>query len=187
MGLAYLNGQSWKKITREERFFCLELYRELSDGGVDSFVKYLYSKGVAIDPFAKFEVGYEVCFYRDLEYRGLFRGDIEKGYSPKRTFDLCLFSEEEMIIIEAKVFEGMTNDQMDDFEQDREWVPNAVGIKNYRVHLLALTSSIYKPKADTRKRFDKMLTWMQISELFPNNKLLVRADEIFSEKPVKRG
>ena len=183
MGLSYLGGKSWTEITREERFFCQEFYRELTEDGLRTFIDFLYSKGLSIDPYATFEVGFEVCFYRDLKFKGLFHGK-KSEYSPKRTFDLCLFSENEMVIIEAKVSEGLTNKQMDDFEKDLKWVPNALGNEDFKVHLVALISSEYSPTPITQNRFDKIFTWRQISDLFPQNKIFERTDRIFCEKQI---
>ena len=181
MGLSYLGGKSWTEITREERFFCQEFYRELTEDGLRIFIEFLYSKGLRIDPYSTYEAGFEVCFYRDLKFKGLFHGK-KSEYSPKRTFDLCLFSENEMVIIEAKVSEGLTNKQMDDFEKDLKWVPNALGNEDFKVHLVALVSDGYSPSPETQERFDKMVTWKQISEIFPENLYFPRADEIFNEK-----
>ena len=183
MGLSYLGGKSWNEITREERFFCQEFYRELTEEGLRTFTEFLYSKGLSIDPYSKFEVGFEVCFYRDLKFKGMFHGK-KSEYSQKRTFDLCLFSENEMVIIEAKVSEGLTNKQMDDFEKDLKWVPKALGNEDFKVHLVALLSSEYSPSNITQKRFDKMITWKQISEIFTRNSNFPRADRIFIEKSI---
>jgi len=181
MGLSYLGGASWNDITREERFFCQEFYHELDKNGLKTFVGYLYSKGLEIDPYSKFEVGFEVCFYRDLKFKGLFHGR-KSEYSPKRTFDLCLFSENEMVIIEAKVSEGLTNKQMDEFEKDVKWVPHALGREDFKVHLVALVSGEYSPKTETQKKFDKVITWKQVSEIFPENIHFFHADRIFLER-----
>ena len=186
MKLKIFNDKSWNlDITRDERFFCQELYHELTNGGLNSFLSLISSEAVGLNFKGPYEVGYEVCFYRDLKYAGLFKGQVSE-YSIKRTFDLCLFSEKEMMIIEAKVFEGMTTKQMDEFEQDRKWVPKALGIDGYRVRLVALIADKYKPSEATKNRFDAIITWKHISNLFPENEVLTKVDQLYSVKPGDR-
>jgi len=76
---------SWIEITREERYFCFELYQSLKDDQ-KSFLSLIH-KGIIRDPgkvdqpslavkhrldflenidFKTFDFGVEVCFYRDL-------------------------------------------------------------------------------------------------------------------------
>lgn len=49
----------------------------------------------------KWKVGYEVCFYRDW-FKAQGQSAKKLGFSGKRTFDLCFFSNKAMVIIEAK-------------------------------------------------------------------------------------
>ena len=186
MKLKIFNDKSWNlDITRDERFFCQELYHELTNGGLNSFLNLISDEAVGLNCKGPYEVGYEVCFYRDLKYAGLFKGKVSE-YSNKRTFDLCLFSEDEMIIIEAKAFEGMADDQMRTFEKDRLWVPKALGKDDYKVHLVALVSGKYNPSKATKERFDKIVTWAQVSAIFPFNDILAIVDQIYRIKPGER-
>jgi len=119
MGLDYLDGKSWGEITREERYFCSILYKDIRDeilennDGGKSFVDWVngLSGYKTIPPEHFLDVGYETCFYRDiLAGRGGIRkfnekisNDYRKPFSEKRTFDLCLFMPKSMFVIEAKV------------------------------------------------------------------------------------
>ena len=57
------------------------------------------------------DLGYEVCFYRDLSWP-CQKTAHQDGYAAKRTFDLCLFGEKAIIIIEAKVFQRFEADKI---------------------------------------------------------------------------
>ena len=122
---------AWKYITRDERFFCFELYQSLKADqkafitlikeGVNEknnltnqkrreFLETIVSK--------KFDVGVEVCFYRDLlKWNG--EGIKEHNLPQKRTFDLALFSNDAIIIIEAKAQQGFDTKQLLEFEEDK--------------------------------------------------------------------
>jgi len=67
-----------------------------------------------------------VCFYRDLLKafgKGIKAVNRERAKSDqfpqKRTFDLCLFSSKEIVIIEAKSQVGLTRIQMEDFAEEK--------------------------------------------------------------------
>src|SRR4051812_14610995 len=101
MGLSYFGHKTWAEITREERVFCAELYQVIR-ADPRRFTQFLNRvTDLVLIPEVFWDVGYEVCFYRDvLDHRGeAKRGS---GYSLKRTFDLCLFSEDVIVVIEAK-------------------------------------------------------------------------------------
>jgi hypothetical protein len=136
MGFSYLGNKSWKEVTRDERTFCTYLFNAFKEKP-EELVHAITSKPYLIDGFKedtsfsnkKWELGYEVCLYRDLlmNYGIRIREKLELLkewgiYEPtkliKRTFDLCLFSEDEIIIIEAKAAEGLTSSQFIDFQKD---------------------------------------------------------------------
>jgi len=102
MGFIYLDGKNWIDVTREERLFCSYLYWDIKKS-VKDFVSWLSTiSGLALRFDDTWEVGYEVCFYRDLQKFRRKPLDLTR-YSRKRTFDICLFSESTIVIIEAKV------------------------------------------------------------------------------------
>lgn len=106
-GFDYLGDKYWEDLTREERWFCQQLYQVVR-GRESKFVAALQAAcrwrddtpSVVADQ--EWRIGYEVCFYRDLLWGSRKRVN-ETGLSNKRTFDLCLFSSTTIIIIEAKV------------------------------------------------------------------------------------
>jgi len=112
MGFDYLGGGKWSDVTREERYFTLVLYNAINKKGVLDFVDFLRNKCYAnLDYRNDWELAYEVCFYRDLWYlrKKCFEeeGLIDDDYSKKRTFDLCLFSCNQIVVIEAKAHERL--------------------------------------------------------------------------------
>ena len=71
MSYVYLSNQKWEDITREERFFCSELFIELRRDIV-KFLNILLEKKVIEENEVDetlWELGYEVCFYRDFIYK----------------------------------------------------------------------------------------------------------------------
>jgi hypothetical protein len=118
MRIEYLNNKSWKEISREERLFCAELYHAISHDQ-KPFLELL-----GIDSNKSFDVGYEVCFYRDVlsEYgKSINRKELPQ----KRTFDLALLSNQEIYIVEVKAQQGFAIGQLKDIEQDKESLPQA--------------------------------------------------------------
>jgi len=88
MGYSYLNGKNWLKVTREERLFCSYLYHDII-GVEKEFVVWLNAqpddKTLNLPPQDDWEIGYEVCFYRD--FLRVIKGESvnDSKYSPKRT------------------------------------------------------------------------------------------------------
>jgi len=227
MGIKYLSNRSWDEITREERLFCSHLYHSILslpdrkkliaklnsiESPIDSFENKLN-----LSPEKDWEVGFEVCFYRDLIFGigpslGIdpsIRKVNDKGkldLSEKRTFDLCLFSDDELVIIEAKAYQGLSSDQNNDFENDEvqiEALFQYLKKKNFthqipKVKLIILASSKYfdsksftldngigKNFIDANANRDYLcglISWKQISDrIFPCDPIFERADCIYNE------
>ncbi len=174
-GLKWLNGREWADVTRDERTFCAELFF-LVRHDLPGFIAYLNrDHGADLDPDANWEFAYEAVFYRDLAHQ---RQDGEPSFSPKRTFDLALFSDDDILIIEAKAQQGFDSKQMTEFEADAAQVKRLTGAR--RVRLAALASSLYQPQPTTRDRFDgPFLTWSQLATFYGGNKALARANAIY--------
>ncbi len=178
MGFQYLKGQSWTQVTREERFFCQRLYEIVRQKPVE-FVLYL-SKQLAleIDTQGEWEIGYEVCFYRDLW--NLWGRD-GKPYSPKRTFDFCLFGENAILIIEAKATSGFDSDQNEVFKNDISEVRKLTGIQN--VQLIGLCSSMHQLDKSSYATFgNRIVRWIDLATRYQNDQVLIRADSIYEKR-----
>jgi hypothetical protein len=183
-GWSYLNGKRWSQVTRDERFFCQRLLAR-AENDLASFVGALRALGLKIAG-SHWELAYEVCFYRDFRYArrdpDAPAEDTEK-YSAKRTFDLCLFSEDSIVIIEAKAQQTFKPAQLSDFQKDKEDVKRLTGIEP---QLLFLASSRYlQPKVITglKSQFpgSETVSWRHLAELFGNDADLLRADSLFAD------
>ena len=182
MGFSYLDGKFWAQVTREERFFCQHLFGLFARDKTRRILSYVNDKvGIALPRTTEWEPAYEVCFYRDLAY---LREERDEYFSPKRTFDLCLFSEDAIIILEAKAQQEFKADQMDGFEADREHVKKTTGVS--AVWLCGLVSSKYKPATSISAKFDgRLLTWRDLAELYDDDEVLERANEVYDSEELK--
>lgn len=184
MGFSYLNGKLWKEVTREERFFCSLLYWQIRKNPA-SFINWLnHQTALNLSLDIEWEVGYEVCLYRDLLK---FRDQHVKSssYSGKRTFDLCLFSENNIIIIEAKVQQPFKGEQTKTFRKDKEYIGRLIG-KRVGVKLIAIASSDWinnhkrYGENDLISDFDAIIAWKHIADLYTDQDLM-RADSLYKK------
>ncbi len=198
MGLSYLGGKSWLDVTREERLFCAHLYHDIKSGGRErELVGWLMDKAIwhpqsareALDVNQDWEVAYEVCFYRDLLHSA---GEPVRAsdYPSKRTFDLCLFSEKCVVIVEAKVHERFGKEQVEAIREDKKRVGRiamhvARNDKKPVVMTIGLASSTYFKNVFKRghvlaplieSAFDARVTWHSVYELL-GDPLYEDADE----------
>lgn len=183
MGFSWLDGRTWADITRDERFFCQVLFTHIQREGADSFVRHLVEDhGLDVDPTGEWEAAYEAVFYRDLwQHRGR-QGPL---YSPKRTFDLALFSERAIVVIEAKAAQGFDPDQNRVFERDLAEIHRQTGVPT--VHLVGLCSSKARLSPRSRATFTgPVLRWADLARRYGDDPLLQRADAIYTPAP-KRG
>ncbi len=195
MTFAYLGNQRWADITREERLFCAELFQAIR-GREGEFVAWLTNRPsmrhLALDPAEHWEVGYEVCFYRDL----LFAAGTSArqcDFSPKRTFDLCLFSPTVVLVIEAKAQDAFDSKQNEDFQKDKRAVLAAIAeaghdASDVRVVVVALAASRYfanvvKYGAERRvpEVFDGHFSWKELHESFADHELFLRAEATYKK------
>lgn len=177
MIIKYLDSKSWNELTREERYFCAELFFEVRNNP-EPFLK-LIDK----DSSSKFEVAYEVCFYRD--YSTHFEESIkESNFSQKRTFDLALLSDKELIIVEAKSHGGFDNKQLTVFKKDFEDIKSIIKRKGFTppdIYYIGIHSSKYSPKESTRNFFHKLITWNELKSKYKSSEsVFLRADEIYN-------
>lgn len=196
----------WSLMTREERYFCAHLFyliRQEPDKFTDWFVE-KYNKqnqDNKIDEGKKWEIGYEVCFYRDYIHWFKFneRTIGKTGFSPKRTFDLAMISEDEIIIFEAKSHEIFDQDQVDEIYADKGTLDEAkyeslhklLG-KKVKVKAIAIAPSKYfdyarkfnKENWLNKDGFDGKLTWKELSDLYDSDKVLLQAELIRYTKSI---
>lgn len=191
MGISYLRNGTWADVSREERLFCAHLFVR-ARGNVLDFVTLLSATtNLKLSPQANWDVGYEVCFYRDIMAAGLARNvDAERKFSLKRTFDLCLFSDQHIVVIEAKAYEAFTSEQATYFERDLTDIPALLG-QPVEVSLIALASSKYFAAFDRFGRGSALkpfgqarLTWLQLANHY-HDQLFARADALYRGDPAR--
>jgi len=166
-GISYFQNKTWNEnISRTEILFCAELYFLLKEQ--ESLSKFI--EKFELEP-ENYDVGYEVSFYRDLSKE-----------NNHRAFDLALFSEKHIYIIEAKAQQNFDNKQLGYFEDDKKKILETLKKINPNIeidiHLLALISSNYTPKPETMSIFEKTITWKKVYELY-GKEIFKRANEIY--------
>lgn len=199
MGLSYLDGEKWEDITREERFFCMHLYRTVQERGVVDFVRLVKALSCAgLNPDSNWEIGVEVCFYRDFRHFRMkkIKDENVKLQSSKRTFDLCLFSDDTIVIIEAKCAETFKPDQLRDFKADLDRFEGLSAecpeLKGVKIIVLGLAAKKYVTElavnnlSEIEEYFTantSIMTWEDIGEYY-SDPLLTRGGEIFDKQKV---
>ena len=187
MSIAYLRGQPWSSWSREERYFCSILFHHAARDPASFAAWLIESAELAIDPHGEWDLGYEACFYRDYLWQ-LGKSAKEAGLPAKRTFDLCLFGERNIVVIEAKVCEAFGGAQNDDFAHDRDRINSLPGLGDVNVEIVALASSQYFANAacfgrpGTLTMFDGRITWQQLAGLY-GDELLLQADGMYKPRP----
>ena len=182
MGFSYLDGKCWADVTREERFFCQHLFtlavNDRANGraiGVLSHIRDHEGNGLADD--VEWEPAFEACFYRDFLH---FKGRKDHSYSRKRTFDLAFFSENAILILEAKAHQGFSGSQLAKLKHDCEHVRRVTGVDYVWVY--GLGSSRYTPRRETIKSFHgPLLRWRDLAEDYDGDEVLRRADRIYND------
>jgi hypothetical protein len=183
VGFTYLGGKCWSQVTRDERFFCQRLYEKIRSEGPQRFVEFLRGHGLDVPADGEWEVAYEVCFYRDLWQLRRCEGT---PLSPKRTFDLCLFGEKAIVIIEAKAAEKFDADQTRIFAGDIAEVGRLTGIEN--VKLVGICASGYSVEHEIKAQFNgPIISWKKLAARYENDELLLRADAVFEEREAFSG
>lgn len=185
--MSYLHNTTWERITREERFFCARLF-ELTRHAPGDFANWLSSRGdLGLPQTGEWDIGFEVALYRDLLWhRG--RSAAGEGFSRKRTFDLCLFHEACVVIIEAKGAETFDHNQNTTFDDDRAQIPRLLG-SGIQVILVGLASSRYLESVRRFGRrgaldvFDALITWRDVASHL-NDAALESADSLYNAKPL---
>jgi len=193
MGHTYFNGKTWADISREERLFCAHLYFAISKD-IKSFVRVVNTQNpeLKLDENVNWEVGYEVCFYRDYYYSFKQTSIKNSGYSQKRTFDLCLFSENAIVIIEAKSDQPFEETQIKDFVKDRADIRRILNKgDDFRVVLLALASKQYfdnykkysqqKGPYSVAQAFNGQITWSALNERYADG-IFLSAENTYKRK-----
>ncbi len=187
MSLSYFRNKAWSEISREESFFCQALFQYIK-GRESEFVSFLKKvTTLKLDEKMEWEVGYEVCFYRDM-LRIMDKTFDSGNYSKKRTFDLCLFSEDVIIVIEAKVQQPFKKEQIEYIEKDKYLIPKFLQREgSLEVKTIALASSTYYDNhknfghQELLKPFDAKISWVDVFSGFHQDRVFSRANDIYKK------
>lgn len=194
-GWSYLDYRRWASISREERYFCAHLYA-LAYQNPRRLVQAINARALHAsarqrwEPLSEmddWELGFEVCLFRDLRHQKLLRGPVQ-AVSLKRTFDLCLFSERRIVVIEAKAQQGFENDrvQLDAFAKDLERAAVALrnvdaSVPSVQLNLLLLASANAIDKLHGKiPNVHFTMTWRDLFSTYQDG-VLRRAEEIYND------
>ena len=196
----------WLDVSREERLFCAHLYEFLrKKGNCGKFIDSLdvASKKVEVSQDAlredNYEVGYEVCFYRDLAHaHGIQKKKKlaqEPWFSLYRTFDLCLFGEKHIVIVEAKAHSCFDFNQLDEKKKIKKLLEE-LGVESQDVEIVIVclgSSKLFCGEHPQQKKHtqkvkdlcDFLTTWKSLSQLDNNDpefsRVMKRADCCYKE------
>lgn len=188
MSISYLGGRTWSDLSREERFYCARLFERARERPGDFAAFIASTTGLALPSSGAWDIGFEVCFYRDLLWHAGHSAR-EARLSSKRTFDLCLFHEDSILVLEAKVCEPFKTSQLRYLADDLRGVRQAVG-RDIDVRFVALASSRYFRNHERHgdqqllSVFHGRLTWEQLGTFF-GDPLLTQADRLYKSAPVR--
>ncbi len=183
MSIPYFNGLSWNDLSRDERFYCFCLYQN-AKGNPRQFAELISKKvGLSMESTDDWDIGVEVCFYRDyLWHKG--KPVHGSGFSPKRTFDLCLFSPNTIIIIEAKVDQQFDAEQNKTFVEDAKKVRQLLAVDTLKVYLIALASSKYyeadmgNGNGKALQPFNGRISWLDMYQKY-GDEILKQAENLY--------
>ena len=176
MGLHYLKGKNWIDVTREERLFCSHLYHKINtQQKAKEFIKWInkmespvkdFKNESLLNPEQNWEVSFESCFYRDLlklyghgvkekmeELKKIEEIADSVNNLIKRTFDLVIFSDDTIVIIEAKAAGKLELKQFKEFEIDENLIKGVFKFLNIKppkiVFYILATNTFYSSKSFT--------------------------------------
>ena len=172
MGFKYLSDKTWSQITREERYFCSHLYHFLI-GKEKEFVSWLNETlKTNLNNDQEWEVSFEVCFYRDY-YKTYPKTKKPSKDLRKRTFDLVLFSDSDIIIIEAKVQQPFKEKQIKELRFDIDYLQDFLSSKVKVSAILLASKQFYLNLKNKHNKKDKafisdfhQISWRQLHEKY---------------------
>jgi hypothetical protein len=185
--IQYLMNQPWSSWSREERLFCAVLYEHGRRQPRDFAHWLIDASSLGVSAEGDWDIGYEVCLYRDFLWQ---KGDLaasRQEFPQKRTFDLCLFGQSSLIIVEAKVCERFDSAQNSSFSDDRLHIKRLLGVEDLSVKIVALASSKYFENAKKYSPhaldvFDGQVSWAHAAQAY-NDPLLAQAELMYKAKP----
>ena len=179
-----MNDWIFAEVTREERYFASVLHHEMLND-IEPFSRMLCSRLHLHSDTRIRDFGYEVCFFRDWARIGRVKRYKELE---KQTFDFMFrLSDGSLAIMEAKAQQGFATAQLDNLIKARAIIEKSKGLEISKVHLVALCSSKYGMKPQTKRVFnDVVLLWdrldgnMGLTDIYPKSRgIFKRANDIY--------
>ena len=163
----------WQDKTREERQFCAGLYNEIRRCP-GRFVALLNSCEIHRDAMPTLkqsefvDVGFEVAFYRDITKMG-FKTFTDDCVKRQRKFDLALFFERHLIVIEAEAQQSFGKSDIENLERDQTLLGDR--LRGVTTCFVGLCSSKYWDSARRshaiEDRLNLALTWAYLDRKYP--------------------
>ena len=180
--LRWLDGKAWRDVSREERYFCAELFQVVRSD-VGRFIQFLNKeKDYGLDSDANWQAAYEVCFYRDWNKHMRSKRVLTRALQ-KRTFDLTLFSDKAIVLFEAKAQGSFGTEQLKYLCEDQKRVKKWVGVEV--LHTAGIKSSEYEPRDATVAKFSlrPLINWCELAAWYDEDnhvrEAFRRADQIY--------
>ena len=197
----FATGQSWASLNRSERAFCAALYRhDLARPGSLAAAIGLHCKAppqrgtkwdwnsapvIAVPKADAWETALEACFFRDM-YRAKPTATKPKNFNAlaQTTFDLVLFSDDAIIVIEAKGIESFSTAQLRRIAGIKSGMSALVG-NSVQVLFYGLISSKYlrnisnRPAAGELYQLDGLVAWRDLAAFYEACPLLAQADAVY--------
>lgn len=166
----------WSSVTREERYFSSSLFHELVRDP-EPFWR-LLSKQLHVGKTGVADVGYEVCFFRDLARVGMVE---RQRHLEKQTFDLVLTLESgPLVIVEVKAQQPFNLAQLRKLHEARKLIVASKNLpsRHRSVFIAGLCSSNARPRSGPL--LDALIRWSDLCPSYPKIKAdLMRADGLY--------
>lgn len=166
-------------LTRTEVFFTSSLHYAHQDNQ-HAIAKLLSKKLGLPDSLNVTDSCYEVCLFRDLAKAGYITRQSKS--LEKQTFDnIFVLSDNSIVLVEAKAQQCFSNSQLNQMKKAREIIMQS-SLPWVQVYLVGIISSRYSPKVETINKFNGIIRWSELSEVFTcYRKVFDRADSIYGD------
>lgn len=144
----------WSSITREERHFTLFLFHDIQRDS-ERFCNLLRKKLGFPEDVTIVDVGYEVCFFRDLAKEECIARieEARRKSFEKLTFDLVItLSNNSLVIIEAKVQQGFTMKQLNNIKLAITEIKKIATAEEWNLNEIYLVGLFPRPNLITHVR-----------------------------------
>ena len=132
---------------------------------------------------SKWDLGFEVAFYRDIEKK--HPGFFDDNARLRRKFDLAMFSDGQIVVMEAKAQQGYDKKKdLDSVSKDQEILQDK--FKDMDIVFVSICSSYYyhskRREVPIEDYFDLIVTWDLLSNLYEKDEpIFERANCVYGK------